>query len=91
LRGVRRPRYSETVMTLSRPHVEQRTVMVSKSGPMSVAFRPSDRQCGQRTTRSAPGSGFDTTRRAPGTGFGIDSFRSSEFLASRRRSVSRRR
>lgn len=41
--------YSETMITLIRPHSEQRTATVRRSGPMSVTFRPSDRQCGQAT------------------------------------------
>ena len=41
--------YSETMITLIRPHSEQRTATVRRSGPMSVAFRLSDLQCGQDT------------------------------------------
>lgn len=38
--------YSETMITLIR---QQRTATVRRSGPMSVTFRLSDRQCGQAT------------------------------------------
>jgi len=61
--------YSEIVMTLTRPHSEQRTVMVRRSGPMSMPFRASDSQCGHSTTRGAP-SGQNTSRRATGSAFG---------------------
>ena len=36
--------YSETVITLTRPHCAQRAVIVRRSGPISVGFRPSDWQ-----------------------------------------------
>ena len=38
---------SKKVMRFSRPHAEQRTNTVRKSGPMSMPVRLFDRQCGQ--------------------------------------------
>jgi hypothetical protein len=52
--------YSETMITLIRPHSEQRTMIVWTSGPTSIPFRPSDLQCGQSTGETTGARGSDS-------------------------------